>query len=571
MRWALRRWRSSPSPRGLGAALYEARLATSRFNDVRSLATTFLFDFDKELAAVPGNIKARQLLVATAQKYLDHLASTAGNDMGLLNELATAYEKLGDVQGMPGISNLGQTREAGESYRKALGILEHLSSRDPKYRSRLITDLGRAGRIAAELNQGDVAIELASRSAKLSDQLRAESPSDLDLTRNAARSFDLLAALQRGLYHAEEAVDSGRKAVTLSEQSILPKAPPKASHQLAIALNRLALADRDLAECDAAMAADQRALGLENRILAANPRDLPALNVVAVLHQDMAGIQDSYRYPSLGHPSESIAQWTESVRMYSGLAESDPNDIRAQTNAAVARAGLALESLTLESRAKDAPAADRLSESAAGAVQAILRKSPTAGYPRSRWPTIGWVRATVLAHLGRKAEAMDLSRQALDAERKLSAGTPDDRLDLGGQLLLHAQILVQCGQPDLARQASEEAAARSSPVSTLNCIAGCPMDIRRARIVLGWRELSKRPDSGAKPRITMIRLRASGPFGRRDVPSSRRRLPPPPLHGSAVQAPPSTKHTFSAVQSRTVGRPILAAAGFQPGLRDRPL
>jgi serine/threonine protein kinase len=446
---------------GLGAALYEARLANRRFNDVRSLATSFLFDFDKELAAVPGNTKARNLLVTTAQKNLDNLAATAGNDEGLLSELAAAYEKLGDIQGMPGISNLGLQREAATSYRKAIAILERLAKRYPRYRSRLITDLGRTGRIVAELNETDLAMELGARSASLSDELHAESPGDVELTRNAARAFDLLSALQRGHYHAEEALESSRKSVALYESAIPPGAPPKASHQLAIAFNRLAMAQRDLGDLDAAIAADKRTMEMENRILSAIPGDIPAMRVVAGVYQDLAVVEDSYRYPSRDNPNAAIGYLGESLRIFSRLAEADRHDIGAQTVAALIEANLALESLH-----RDPALADRLSEKAADSVQEVLRRAPGAGFPLGRWPAIGWMRAKVLAQLGRKREAIDLSRQALDAERKLNSGTADDRLDLAGQWLLHAQVLVQCDEPDAAAQAGEEAAKLVAGIDT---------------------------------------------------------------------------------------------------------
>ena len=50
------------------------------------------------------------------------------------------------------------------------------------------------------------------------------------------------------------------EAVALYEQTIPAGSPPKASHQLALALSRLAAAHRDLAELDEAVPAQKRIL-----------------------------------------------------------------------------------------------------------------------------------------------------------------------------------------------------------------------------------------------------------------------------------------------------------------------
>jgi len=65
---------------GLGATLYQARIAQTertraerRFNDVRHLANSFVFEINEEIDKSP--IKARALAVERAIEYLDNLAS----------------------------------------------------------------------------------------------------------------------------------------------------------------------------------------------------------------------------------------------------------------------------------------------------------------------------------------------------------------------------------------------------------------------------------------------------------------------------------------------------------------
>src|SRR5258706_2306390 len=113
---------------GAGIALRQAHRAERRFADVRQLSNRFLFDFEGAIHNVAGTTKARELLIKTAQEYLDRLASEAGREPELIRELAESYAKLGDVQGSPIHGNLGDTKEALASYPRALDLKDSLGA-----------------------------------------------------------------------------------------------------------------------------------------------------------------------------------------------------------------------------------------------------------------------------------------------------------------------------------------------------------------------------------------------------------------------------------------------------------
>jgi serine/threonine protein kinase len=121
---------------GLGATLYQANVARrerakaeQRFNDVRRLANSFMFEVNDQLVKSP--IKARELLNQRAVEYLDNLAAEAGDDIELESELATAYEKIGEVQGEAFRPNLGKLSGALASHRKALELREKIYAAEP--------------------------------------------------------------------------------------------------------------------------------------------------------------------------------------------------------------------------------------------------------------------------------------------------------------------------------------------------------------------------------------------------------------------------------------------------------
>ncbi|MGH9830180.1 MAG: hypothetical protein ACREDR_43775, partial [Blastocatellia bacterium] len=112
-------------------ASVQRRNAERRFDDVRQLADSYMFEFNDAIKDLPGATPARELLVERALQYLDKLAGESADNQGLSRDLATAYQKVGDIQGRPGFPNLGDTAGALASYKKALTIRETLVARDP--------------------------------------------------------------------------------------------------------------------------------------------------------------------------------------------------------------------------------------------------------------------------------------------------------------------------------------------------------------------------------------------------------------------------------------------------------
>ena len=112
---------------GLVATVYQARRAERRFQQVRSLANAFVFDVHDRIEPLPGSTEARKMIVQTALTYLESLRSDIGNDQGLALELASAYEKIGNVQGNPLFRNLGDTSGALVSLTRAADLLRPLA------------------------------------------------------------------------------------------------------------------------------------------------------------------------------------------------------------------------------------------------------------------------------------------------------------------------------------------------------------------------------------------------------------------------------------------------------------
>lgn len=130
---------------GSGIALREAHVANQqaeiarqqriraerRFNDVRKLANSMVFEIHDSIRNLPGAMPARRLLASRSLEYLDSLSQESAGDLSLQRELAAAYDRVGDLQGYNGAANLGDFKGAVQSYNKALAIRELSAAANP--------------------------------------------------------------------------------------------------------------------------------------------------------------------------------------------------------------------------------------------------------------------------------------------------------------------------------------------------------------------------------------------------------------------------------------------------------
>ncbi|HEU4770648.1 MAG TPA: serine/threonine-protein kinase, partial [Candidatus Udaeobacter sp.] len=186
---------------GIVATALEARRvdrqrarAEQRFNDVRRLAHSLMFEIHDSVRDLQGSTQTRRLIVSRALEYLDSLAGEAAGDPALQRELATAYEKIGDIQGNPYSANLGDIDGALASYRKALAIREKLKNADAAVDTKM--EMGRSYRALGDIleQKGDVTgtMDNYRRSRSIFEGLAVENPADASVQDELARAYETL-------------------------------------------------------------------------------------------------------------------------------------------------------------------------------------------------------------------------------------------------------------------------------------------------------------------------------------------------------------------------------------------
>lgn len=109
----------------------QALIAHQRFQDVRKLATTFVFDVEDAVRPLPGSTRVRQLIARTGVEYLNSLSRSSARDWDLKRELASAWLRIGMVQGGQDSSNLGDPGSALVSFANASRLLDDVLRHDP--------------------------------------------------------------------------------------------------------------------------------------------------------------------------------------------------------------------------------------------------------------------------------------------------------------------------------------------------------------------------------------------------------------------------------------------------------
>jgi non-specific serine/threonine protein kinase/serine/threonine-protein kinase len=273
---------------GLAATTWQARVARGeraraerRFSEVRTLATSFMFELHDAIANLPGSTPARALLVRRALTSLDGLAREAQGDVVLQRELAEAYQKVGDVQGNGYNSNLGDTDGALKSYRKSVELLERVARVDST--SAVVqSDLARSYQKVAEVftSTGDLQAALRGFDLAVAMQRRlvASYPANVEYRSNLAELYNEIGDTrgQDGYANVGDipgALASYRESVKVRE-GIYAESPKDVSARVGLAnslmnLGYLAATSGEVSGVDQV----KRAIELFEVIVAENPND----------------------------------------------------------------------------------------------------------------------------------------------------------------------------------------------------------------------------------------------------------------------------------------------------------
>jgi non-specific serine/threonine protein kinase/serine/threonine-protein kinase len=372
---------------GLIATIWQARRAQAqqakaerRFNDVRKLANS-LFEIHDAIAELQGTTEARELIVKRALTYLDSLAQEANDDLGLQQELAAAYLKVGDVQGRPGHASLGDKEGALASYRKALTIYEALAAAgniNDALRQEMTTGFTRVGdalqyrdskaalasyrqglavahptdRLSiANFHQRSAEMQIATGDAagaatsqeqamRLYEAMAAEPPNDKKAQRSLFINYIKAGNLLFEADAAKAALPLYQKTVPMARA--LAEADPlnaRAQRELAACLDKVGNALLATNDQSGALTQYNEAFAIRQKVAAADAKNAELQRDLSISHDKLGEVSTAQ-----GNITAALAHYREALRIDTALASRDTQSLLDRANSLEKIGSLLLQS-----------------------------------------------------------------------------------------------------------------------------------------------------------------------------------------------------------------------------------
>lgn len=327
-------------------AVAQARRADHRFQQVRRLSHTLLFDISRKIQDGPGATALREMLVNTSLQYLDSLAPDAPDDPGLELELAEAYLQVGNLQDSMTFGNLAHARDAAISWARAVSLAEDVARRKRDPQAFLLMSQGRFEIGQARLNL--LEIDESERQVRLGLEAAAElqriQPANAQICHSLSSGYNRLgdALMVRG------AVVGALTQFELAEQTQVScaKDPQSTRPSGATPTTLLRKADAVLMLGRAA-----EAQSIYQRALEASVRS-PYLK--AVVETQLGFALGGFRAVNLGRPQEAATRLRSALHFYDLAMEKDPRNLQSVQD--YGRVAPMLSEVLLDSNPREAAA-----------------------------------------------------------------------------------------------------------------------------------------------------------------------------------------------------------------------
>ena len=457
---------------GLAFALREAKIAhqqraraEQRFNDVRTLANSLIFDLHDSIADVPGATSARKLIVDKAIHYLDSLSRESQGDLSLQRELAAGYKRIGDVQGNVYSANLGDSAGSLASYQKALEIRKAVFAANPTNVTDAINLAQSLHCVADSLllkGEAEEAWKYSQRSVETTEPLVNARPNNMLLLQELAADYTSQASILGGNFNLSSLGDTANALLVRQKQvgvreKIFQLEPNDANKgEFAIGLTMLG---------DQFLLVGQRHAALDYYLrsqkmfegLASGSTGRKAQNRLYSVYNRICTAQLAN-----GNLPEALLNAQRALKIAQSLSQADPNDVYSRVSLVLSYANLAD---VLSSMHRFPTAVSALAQAIA-IIDPLVASNPTNG----ELPGVEASTYVIAGDVFRRTQDYDRSlhnyRVALKILSQIHLRNPenvDAGLELAGGYNQLGRLLVLRGDLDGATEAFREGLAISEP------------------------------------------------------------------------------------------------------------
>ncbi len=401
-------------------AKLERDKAERRFNDVRKLTNSFMFEFHDSIRDLSGSTPARELVVRKALEYLDVLAREDAGDCSLRYELAVAYAKVGDIQGRPLDANLGDTKGALENYRKSADILEALyksDSSNQQYRKQLANTHMEIAAVNQVIGEIEAALKNNQRALTLLEEQVAVDTTDIPAKLSLAHSYKGVGDITAAKGNLEDAVRNYRKGLEMSEA-----------------------------------------------ILAKHREDIPAKRMLMTAYDAIGTTLGNPNYTNLGDAAGALEVYRKLLKVSAELLNADQTSYFNQHSQAYTLKNIG-EVLTVTG---DWNAALENYRQAIAIQQRLVQADPQDVFANANLAYMLTDMGEALAETKRVASALEQHRKAIEIVSKLSAADKENSLlntHLTRSYQIYGDALLKAGDVDAALEFYNKALASDAEMA----------------------------------------------------------------------------------------------------------
>jgi eukaryotic-like serine/threonine-protein kinase len=345
---------------GVAAIARQARIAESeravaqrRFNEVRELARSVIFELHDGIAPLAGSLPVRKQLVTRALEFLNKLAAEASNDRGLTLELVQAFSRIGEVQGGFTVASFGEPKSALASFTKAHDLLlpiYHANPSDAEAGTLMAQVYYRLGNVSVGFRGLQKGLDYLIRSEECYQSVLRAHPDNEKAMLGLAGSY-YGHAVTLGQMDREPLSEYWQKSGELYRKLLArgsrePNVEKYYARMLTFYASRLELGGR----IPEALEALDRSQAINEKRVAANPADRDAATDLSF---SLAGRADVLT--KRGRDEEALASYRASLAILRQLSDASPQDVYLRNSLAVRHASIG-DSLLKLARNHDARA-----------------------------------------------------------------------------------------------------------------------------------------------------------------------------------------------------------------------
>lgn len=316
---------------GLATAMYEARVARASQEQTRMLSNKLVFDVFDAVRDLPGATRASKMIVQTGLEYLDASTRSIRGDALAERELATAYRRLGDVQGNTRIQNLGDPASALASYQKALALLDAAAGRaqsDPEAVRERLTLHARVAAVQMSIGKLPDALRTLEDGIKAGAGFANSGNPDLraalaNLYMDASETRRNMSDFARALPDALESVRILRAVVAERPDE------PEHRHALATAFASVGMAQTTVNQLSPALEQFREGTAEMEKLVAADPHNAAWSRDLMLAYGHIGDVLGYPDLQNLGDRKGALEAYRKAAEIGEALHAADAADLRA--------------------------------------------------------------------------------------------------------------------------------------------------------------------------------------------------------------------------------------------------